>query len=389
MLGILFAGGCSTLPRNPVPIEATLNSQVTGMPGVRAWSGILEPAFQKDIIESVKSEPPGMFSRTADGSRAYQALAVSGGGENGAFSAGFLNGWTKSGHRPTFKIVTGISTGALIAPFAFLGPDYDKTLEKYYTGISAKDIYILRNWLAAILSAESIAYSKPLMRLIAVSIDETILRKVAEAHNQGRRLYIGTTNLDAERLVIWNMGLIANSNYPKALELFRKVILASASIPIVLPPVLIEVEVDGVTYDEMHVDGGVKAQVFIHGAVMDLRRASIAAGVSTNRTKNTLYLIRNGRLGPEPRPVTRSLKDIAGRTVAAMIKTGATGDLYRISTLIQSGNVNFNFVGIPDDYQWTSDEEFDPQEMKGLYDLGYELALSDNPWLKTLPGLSP
>ena len=122
---------------------------------------------------------------------------------------------------------------------------------------------------------------------------------------------------------------------------------------------------------------------------MDLRRASIAAGVSTNRTKNTLYLIRNGRLGPEPRPVTRSLKDIAGRTVAAMIKTGATGDLYRISTLIQSGNVNFNFVGIPDDYQWTSDEEFDPQEMKGLYDLGYELALSDNPWLKTLPGLSP
>lgn len=148
------------------------------MPDVRAWSGMIEPAFQKDIIESVKSEPPGMFSRTADDSSAYQALAVSGGGENGAFSAGFLNGWTKSGHRPTFKIVTGISTGA-------------------------------------------------------------------------------------------------------------------------------------------------------------------------------------------------------------------TGDLYRIYTLIQRGNVKFNFVGIPDDYEWTNDEEFDPQEMKGLYDLGYELALSDNPWLKTLPGFSP
>jgi hypothetical protein len=389
MLGILIVNGCSTLSRNPVPVEATLNAQVAGMTGVRAWSGVIEPAFQNDIIESVKSEPPGMFSHTADGSRAYSSLAISGGGENGAFSAGFLNGWTKSGRRPTFKMVTGISTGALIAPFALLGPDYDKTLEKYFTGISAKDIYNQHSLLASIFGAESIADTKPLMRLIAVTIDETIFRKVAEAHNQGRRLYIGTTNLDADRLVIWNMGLIANSNHPKALELFRKVILASASIPIVFPPVLIEVEVDGGTYDEMHVDGGVKTQVFFHGAVMDLKSASIAAGVYTNRFKKTIYLIRNGRLGPEPRPITRSLKDIAGRSVATMIKTGATGDLYRISTLLQGDNVEFNFVGIPDNFEKISHEEFDPKEMKRLYDLGHELALSDNPWLTTLPGFSP
>ncbi len=138
----------------------------------------------------------------------------------------------------------------------------------------------------------------------------------------------------------------------------------------------------------MHVDGGVKTQVFLHGAVMDLSRASIAAGVSDNRSKKTLYLIRNGRLGPEPRPVTRSIKDIASRSVATMIKTGATGDLYRISTLIQGENVEFNFVGIPDNFESISDEEFDPKEMKRLYDLGNELALSDNPWLKTLPGSS-
>lgn len=380
----VFLAGCGTLPRNPVPVEKMSIAQVAGMPGVRAWGGKTDPAFQQDILESVHQEPPGMFHLT-DGTLAYNALSLSGGGENGAFGAGFLKGWTETGKRPVFKMVTGISTGALIAPFAFLGPGYDQTLEDYYTGIQAEDIYKMRA-LFDVFGKDSIADSSPLARLISNLVDETVLEKVAEAHEQGRRLYIGTTNLDAEIIVVWNMGRIAGSGHPKAIELFRSVMLASASIPIVFPPVLIEVEADGERYDEMHVDGGTLTQVFFYAGVLNLKEAAEKLGVSSAKSKNVLYIIRNGKLDLEPKPIKRKLKEIAGRTVSAMIKAEALGDLYRIYAFTRRDNIDYNYVGIPGDYEWLSDEEFDPEEMKNLYDLGYKVAVSEDPWMKTPPG---
>ena len=185
-----------------------------------------------------------------------------GGGANGAFGAGLLKGWTESGTRPAFKLVTGISTGALIAPFAFLGSGYDATLEDFYTTITTKDIYRERSYFAILFDPSSMTDTTPLQKIVAKQVDENVLAAVAQAHRQGRRLFIGTTNMEAGKLVIWDMGAIAASGKPGALELFRKVMLASAAIPVAFPPVFIPVKAAGKEYEEMHVDGGTAAQVF-------------------------------------------------------------------------------------------------------------------------------
>ena len=169
-------------------------------------------------------------------------LALSGGGQDGAFGAGILCGWTEAGTRPQFKLVTGISTGALMAPFAFLGPAYDHVLKEAYTTISDKDVYKAHKPLAILLSLVNIkplpalTENKPMEELVARLVDDKVLAEVAREHRKGRRLLIGTTQMDAQRLVIWNMGAIANSGNPQALALFRKIMVASASIPAFFPP---------------------------------------------------------------------------------------------------------------------------------------------------------
>jgi hypothetical protein len=383
---LLAATSCSTLERKPVPVERMAEAEIAGMSGVRAWAGSVDPRFQRDIEESIRQEPPGLFPRTADGGLTYKALAISGGGENGAFGAGFLKAWTETGSRPTFKIVTGISTGALTAPFAFVGPKYDRTLEEMYTGISAKDVYEERAKLAA-LGHESFADTAPLAALIARCVDGDLLKEVAEAHARGRRLYIGTTNLDADRLVVWNMGAIARKGGPRALDLFRQVMLASSSVPVVFPPVYIEVVADGMRYDEMHVDGGSKTQVFFHGGVLDLARAAASAGVTTTFSPEAvLYILRNGKLSPEPEQMPRKLGKIAGRVLATMVKSAGIGDLYRMYAFTRRDGLGFAYVGIPEDYVWVSDEEFDPEEMRRLFEVGHLLGSRPDPWARTPVG---
>ena len=200
-------------------------------------------------------------------------LALSGGAGDGAFGAGILCGWTAAGTRPRFKLVTGISTGALIALFAFLGPEYDAKLKELYTTISDQDIYTGYGLLKLVLSrgiSEGVASTEPLARLLERLIDENMLQAIAAEHNKGRRLLVGTTQLDAQRRVIWNMGAIAASHHPDALKLFRQVLLASVSTPVAFNPVYIKVKAAGQDYDEMHVDGGVKVQVMLYGDALNL-----------------------------------------------------------------------------------------------------------------------
>jgi predicted acylesterase/phospholipase RssA len=212
-----------------------------------------------------------------------------------------------------FKLVTGISTGALIAPFAFLGPDYDEKLKSAYTTIESKDVFKFRS-LFNIPGNESFAETDPLADMVESFITVELLRDVAKEHMRGRRLYIGTTDMDAQRLVIWNMGAIAVSERPNNLEIFQKVLLASASIPGVFPPVYFEVEVDGQRYDEMHTDGGTITQVFFHYGILDLVAAVKEGGMKTpGLVRSNIYIIRNGKLGPEPKQTPRRLKDITSR----------------------------------------------------------------------------
>lgn len=378
--------GCADLPRNPVPLDAIDRAEIPGMPAVRAWGGEHSAALQADLMMSIDQEPDGLFPLDETGHPIYDGLAVSGGGANGAFGAGILNGWAEAGTRPQFKVVTGISTGALIAPFAFLGTDYDEQLKDVYTTTRTKDILERLSLFNILFASESFTTTTPLQRLIEQHFDTAFLEAVAEAHNQGRRLYIGTTHMDAQRFVVWNMGAIANSGDPGALALFQNIVLASSSIPAAFPPVFIEVEVDGRRHDEMHTDGGTVTQVFFFAGTVDLAAAARAAGRATRDDhRGTMYVIRNGKLGPEPRQVRRRLPEIAGRSLSTMIKYAAFRDLSSIYATTQAGNLAFRHVSIPDDFESKADEPFDPREMARLFELGYRMGLDDAAWRDTSP----
>ncbi len=382
---LLFASGCATLPRNAVPVDKIRSAEIVGMPDVRAWSGQVAPHFQADIVEAVAARE---FSRAENGVYRYDGIALSGGGSNGAFGAGFLVGWTKAGTRPSFKLVTGISTGALIAPFAFMGSDYDAQLKELYTTISTADLVIRQGLLRIIFRSEAATLTDPLQRLINRNINGVILQAVATEHDRGRRLYIGTTHMDAQQLVIWNMGLIAKSGHPDALDLFRQVLLASASIPGAMPPVLIEVDVDGEKFDEMHVDGGASTQVFFTSGTIDIRAARRSALGDDHRITGAFYIIRNGRLSPEPEQVERRLLSITRRAVSTMIKNAVRDDLFRIYAFTQREKLQFKYVDIPEDFESLAEEAFDQAEMNRLFETGYQLALSgDDVWATTPPGL--
>jgi predicted acylesterase/phospholipase RssA len=258
---MILLQGCATLkPRNPVPQDLESEVQVPGMPGVRAWGDEVSEVFTAFALESIKQEKAALGKDFTK--KPAHFLALSGGGDDGAFGAGVLCGWTAHGDRPQFKLVTGISTGALIAPFAFLGSSYDDTLRHLYTDITSEDIFRMKS-LLTVLWRDSIADTAPLARQLEHYVDEALLAEVAAEHKKGRRLIIGTTQLDAQRLVLWNMGAIAASGDPEAIKLFRKIMLTSASIPAAFPPQYIKVAAGDNFYEEMHVDGGTTAEVVL------------------------------------------------------------------------------------------------------------------------------
>ena len=389
-LATLLCGCGALLPRNAPPAQQVLEASVPHFPGVRAWAGKPNPMLEQDLAASFVQESSTDFAPGPGGVVSYSHLALSGGGANGAFGAGFLNGWSSKGTRPVFKIVTGVSTGALMAPFAFVGPDYDEALRLFYTTTSTRDIFELGSLftlLRQLLEGEALADTRPLQAMIARHVDAELLARVAQAHRQGRRLYIGTANIDAPRFVVWNMGLIADSGRPEALELFRKVMLASASIPVAFPPVFFEVEIGagGPRYDEMHVDGGVGARVFLNGGVLDgsiVRRRGGQGGAG----REDIFVIHNGQLIPQPDPINRSLPQIAVRVIDTSGRAAAVGDLFRIHSYAQREGASFRWITIPDDVGMGGDEVFDPAQMQKLYDFGYRKGAAGGEWLTQPPG---
>ncbi len=365
MLSVCGLVGCSSLPRNPAPIDKVAEAKIVGMPDVRQFYVDFKPELNQDSL------------RNSDCS----FLALSGGGANGAFGAGLLYGWTKAGTRPNFRIVTGISTGALIAPIAFVGPEYDEKL-RAYTTIETKDILDVLG-IFTFLFKEAYAETKPLADLISRTVDEDVLKAVADEHAKGRRLYIGTANLDAKRFIVWNMGAIASSGHPDAMALFHSVMLASAAIPGAFPPVYIDVEVDGAIYDEMHVDGGVAMQVFGYGMLL-FKDSPMADQM--NDEACSIYVIRNGKLTSQSEPVPRKSVKIINQSLTYMMESQLFGDLYRIYSIAKDDSVDFYYTHIPDDYVSQSTELFDREEMKRLFDLGFDMAQSGDHWHQGVKG---
>jgi predicted patatin/cPLA2 family phospholipase len=388
LLAPLLFVGCGALLRNPTPPELAATAAVPDMPDVRSWVGRRDTAMQDDLIVSFSQESREDFPVGPFGQVGYPVLLLSGGGANGAFGAGLLNGWTRSGTRPVFKIVTGVSTGALMAPFAFAGPDYDAALRDLYTTTSTRDIFARGSLLALlsqVLAGEALADTGPLASMIARHVDEAMIDRVAAAHRNGRRLYIGTADLDSQRFVVWNMGRIAASSRPERLALFRKVMLASASIPVAFPPVFFDVEVDGQRFDEMHVDGGVGAMVFFSAGVFSTSAARRSAGGPAGY--EDLFVIHNGQLRPPTAsPTPRTVRGISRRVLEASGRAAVVGDLFRIYTLVLEERARFRWVTIGTDINIAGDEFFDPVVMARLYEQGLEVGLNGR-WATRPPGL--
>ncbi len=378
---LMLAQGCATWRTRP-PLPEALESEVRipGFPDdVRAWADQPSKSLTKSAVESIQQERAAYGKAILE--KPVALLALSGGGDDGAFGAGILCGWTQHGTRPRFKLVTGISTGALIAPFAFLGSEQDANL-KVYTMVTQKEIFRRKSLLTA-LWRESLADTRPLANLIAKHIDGAMLQAIAAEHKKGRRLFIGTTQIDAQRLVIWNMGAIAASGHPEALNLFRKILLASASIPGFFPPQYFKVEAGSRNYEEMHVDGGTMAQVILYeDALKPFAEMENLMEVKLTGRPKILYIIRNGRIEPDWQKIRPRLLPITLRAVNTLIKTQGVGDLYRLFVFALRDKMDFNLAAIPRDFPPAPEDMFNQEYMNKLFDFAFEMAQRGFPWRK-------
>ncbi|TBN51254.1 patatin family protein [Pseudomonas sp. BGI-2] len=368
--------------RDAVPQALTEQAVIPGIPNARYWLDQDLTLFIRDAtlandreVEALADSalPPDMLPR------GYY-LAISGGGDAGTFAAGIIAGWTLHGSRPAFKVVTGISAGALVAPFAYLGPEYDSVILGICSAIGPKDVFHSRSVLTR-LASDGIADSKPLARLIAKYITADVLAAIAAQYAKGRLLMIGTTDLDAGRPVTWNMGAIASSGAPGALHLFRNIMIASMSIPGAVSPVMIDVEVDGKQFQEMHVDGGVLTQVFLYppGTVVALNSVT---GARIRRERH-FYVIRNGKLVPQWSGTKRRTLSIGGRAISTLIQTQGISDLDRIYRIAQQDGADFNLAYIGADFHFPRNQKFDGEYMKRLFDYAFQLSAKGYPWHKS------
>lgn len=308
-----------------------------------------------------------------------QILALSGGGADGAYGAGVIVGWTDTGRRPDFAVVTGVSTGALVAPFAFLGPGWDDELQAAYAGARAKG---LLRWRALrTLFAASLFSPAGLRDLVSDNVTPDLLEAVAAEHAKGRRLLVVTTNLDSEETVIWDMGVIASKRDRDALELFRKVLLASASIPGVFPPVLFAgASADGRAVEEMHVDGGVNAPFLAAPESLLLSPVTTAAPKG-----GAIYVLVNGKLEREERVTGGSLRAILARSYGSASKASLRSHLASNAAFATRNGMALYVSAIPQGAE-SSSLDFAPQAMRRLFEAGRSRAAAGEAWQVLAPG---
>lgn len=274
-------------------------------------------------------------------------LALSGGGADGAYGAGFLKGWSASGRRPEFDIVTGASVGALIAPFAFLGPDYDDRLEAIFTSGVTEDLMRIAGVNA--LVGSGIFKAGPMKDLIAKYADDRLIDAVALSYRAGRKLIIATTNLDTQATTLWNMGEIASSSSAGRYDVFRSILAASAAIPGIFPPAMIPVESGGAMYSEMHVDGGVTANILaVPESVLTVHAASLAA-------KSRVYVIVNGKLSPDASYTSDLTLPIVARSFQTSVKANTRNTMIATYEFCRRNDWDFNVTAIESNRLTTSD----------------------------------
>ncbi len=379
-----LAAGCATAPRQP-PLTIAQSRQVLvlGIPHARFQLGEA-PEFEAELAAAAQREIDTRHRTGQDGPLPpAEFLAISGGGDQGAFGAGLLVGWTAHGDRPTFKAVTGVSTGALSAPFAFLGPEYDPQLKAIYTEITARSVF-RPNGLLTALFGEAASNTAPLRATISRYLDATVFQRIAEEYRKGRLLLVMSANLDAPTPCIWNIGAIAASGKPGAREMIIKILLASSAIPSLFPPVMFDFDVDGQHRQELHVDGGVFAQTFLYPPAIDFVATEKAAG--TVGRQRDAYIIRNSPLLPEPVRVERGTIPIAKRTVSIIVGASGVNDMIRLYATARDDHVGYHLAYIGDDFTTPYKGPFDQTYMRTLFQYGFAQGAAGVEWKDKPPG---
>lgn len=362
-----LAGCAAIMPRVAVPLMAHQHVIVEGFDDIRFRGDLVTPAATAMIDRQYQQIA---LTSGGDGRRtSADFLAISGGGSDGAFSAGYLNGWTASGRRPKFEIVTGVSTGALAAPFAFLGSDYDSALRRFYTEISDKDVYTSNGPLGVL--GESLLDPAPLRKIIEDVLTDEFLDRLAAEYELGRRLLIQTTDIERQIPYIWNVTRIASQRSADRRKLIADVLMASAAVPGAFPPVRINVTVDGQHIEELHVDGGLAAQVFFAPTGLDLAR--FETKYFGKPRDQRLVLIRNGKLSTETKATEPQTLSLAARAVSTLIKYQSLQDISKIRSAFARPGSHFKVVSIPDTFTLVAASLFDKDYMKALYKEGYKM----------------
>ncbi|WOH78225.1 patatin-like phospholipase family protein [Bradyrhizobium sp. BEA-2-5] len=360
----LALSACSSLPRMPYTAADAANSRVLDLDGLRRYAD--EPA-SKFKLEKRSVAPITSY------------LALSGGGADGAYGVGVLNGWTAARTRPTFTVVSGVSTGGLIAPFAFLGPQYDDTLKEVYTSGIAESLLndpsIMR-----VLFGSGLFGNTRLRELVARYVGPEILSEVARENAKGRKLLIVTTDLDTQRTAIWNMGKIAAVGTPEALKLFRDVMAASASIPLVFPPIMIDAEGQGRRFQEMHVDGGVTAPVLTLPEALLFHERGWPANSRMN-----IYILVNKKIERNFELVSNSTIDVASRSISAITQAQTRSVILSTYDFARRNRLGFHLSYIERDYPAPETQGFDTAYMRALYQYGYDKAAAGQAWTATPP----
>jgi predicted acylesterase/phospholipase RssA len=360
IMGLLALGvcACASAPRAPFTAEEQAVARVPGIADARFWND--------DPTLLLKDE---VALRRAGGA-SPSILALSGGG------AGLLVGWSQTGIRPEFTIMSGVSAGALIAPFAFLGVEYDAALEEALTLGYAAELAEL-NALAGIL-ASGLPNTERLRRVVARFVDERMIERIAAEHRRGRRLFVVTINLDAQRGVVWSLSAIAASTRPDRLTIFRELLVASASMPGVFSPILIDVEANGRRLAELHVDGGVTRNVFVAPDPL------LASRLVPRRTSGRIFVIVNNKVVPDFTVVENGLLPVVERSVSTMVKTNTNAVLLATYQFARRNGLDFNLASIDRDYPTSPTITFDRQYMLALFQYGIARARSGRIWQKSV-----
>lgn len=374
---LMACEGTRVLPAPPADKAEIV--QVPGFPGVRSW-GDAPPEESQARLRAMRrliSERIRAGVELPNGGE-VDVLLLSGGGSDGAYGAGLLAGWTDRGNRPEFWVVTGISTGALIAPFVFAGSEFDAELERFYTNTKTEDLVTFRVFDALRGTFLGLTDARALSKTVEEALTPALLKRIGEEHARGRRLLVGTTNLDAQRPVVWDVGRIAATGKPGARQLIRDILLASAAIPGAMAPVQIAVEADGQRFAEMHVDGGVTRQLFFLPPSLRLR--SIRNLFGPDFRIGTIYLLRNTKLAPDYAETGAGIVPITSRSISTMIKFSGVANVRNIETQARQNGFKLKVTAVPESFSHPEEEMFDPIYMRALFQVGYDAIVDGDPW---------